>query len=183
MAWVTRTVFYTQAQVVGMGKRKKISFNDESQVRVVTRVDGTPNKGGRPVGSKTTGMPDHRRTKQGLVEAFNKSNAPGILAACLNLQLPAVLRPQNREALTIDEDAYFRKLIWKNFQWAAEFIAKLVPRELGRHGQVVGEMSLADLTRRATTSPKSPQVIELVKQRRADEVEQYVSDELGDNDE
>lgn len=165
-----------------MSKRKKVTFtsDEDRPVRAVTRIDGAVDKGGRPLGSTNRGMPDHRRTKQGLVEAFNRSNAPAIITACLNLQLPSVLKPQNRNKLTYDEDAYFRKLIWKNFQWAADYIAKLVPRELGRHGQVVGEMSLADLTRRATVSAKSPEVVDLVKQRRANDIEEFVSDELND---
>ena len=162
-----------------MSKRTKQDFSTDNAVRAVARIDGDKNRGGRPVGSTNAGMPDYRRTKTGLVEAFNQSAAPGILAACLNLQLPSCLRPQNRDKLTYDEDAYFRKLIWNNFKWAAEFIAKIVPRELGRHGQVVGEMSLAELTRRATVSPKSPKVIEMVAARRDDELESFVADEVG----
>ena len=163
-----------------MGKRIKQDFSTGKAVRAVTPIDGSPNKGGRPVGSTTAGMPDYRRTKTGLVEVFNQSAAPGLLGACLNLQLPSCLRPQNRNKLTIEEDASFRKLIWNNFKWAAEFIAKLVPRELGRHGQVVGEMSLAELTRRATVSAKSPEVVEMVARRRDDELESFVADEVGE---
>ncbi len=163
-----------------MGKRKKQEFSTSKAVRDVVHIDGTKNKGGRPVGSTNKGMPDYRRTKTGLIEAFNKSNAPGIITGMLNGNLPSFLRPENRTMLTVEEDVYFRKLILKNFMWAADYIAKIVPRELGRHGQVVGEMSLAELTRRATVSPKSPEVVDMVAERRADEVESFVAEEINE---
>jgi len=138
-------------------KRKRVNFVSDEQgaVRDVTKIDGTPDKGGRPVGSVTKGLPDYKKTKQGLIEAFNRSDAPAILTGMLNGKLPSFMKPQNRDMLTVEEDAHFRKLLLKNFMWSTEIIVKLVPKELGQFGRVTGEQTLADLMRRATVAPKS----------------------------
>ena len=163
-----------------MSKRTKQDFSTSDAVRAVTRVDGEKNRGGRPVGSTNKGMPDRTKIKTGLLEVFSRSNAPGIIMAMLCMSIPSILRPQNRDMLTVEEDARYRQQMRVDFKWAADFIAKIIPRELGRHGQVRGEMSLAELTRRATVSPKSPKVIEMIARRRNDELESFVADETGE---
>ena len=163
-------------------KRKKVNFISDEQgaVRAVAKIDGTANKGGRPVGSVTKGLPDYKKTKQGLIEAFNRSDAPAILTGMLNGRLPSFMKPENRDMLTVAEDAHFRRMLMKNFMWATEIIVKLVPKELGQFGRVTGELTLADLLRRATVSPKSPKVIDMVQKRRASELEEYVADEVNE---
>ena len=159
-------------------KRQKVSFNNEQgAVHSVARIDGAASTGGRSTGSVNRSTPDYKQTKKGLIEAFNRSDAPAIITGLLNLRLPSVLKPQGRATLSIEEDALLRRLLWKDFKWAVEIIVKLVPKELGQFGRVTGEMSLADLTRRAESAPKSQRVIELVRQRRADDIESFVVDE------
>ena len=163
-----------------VSKRTKVDFtndDDKDMVHSVAQADGTVSAGGRSVGSVNRSTPDYKRTKKGLIDAFNRSDAPAIITGLLNLRLPSVLKPQGRNTLTVDEDALLRKLIWKDFKWAVEILVKLVPKERGQFGRVTTEMSLADLTRRAESAPKSQRVIELVRQRRADDIESFVVDE------
>ena len=168
-------------------KRKRITLRDKT--RNVLRVKGVVPTGnepspGRPVGSVSKTMPDYKRMKQGLVEVFNSSQAPAIINQMLNMKLPPMLRPQNRDLITAKEDAAFRRLLLKNFMWAVEIVVKTVPKELGVFGKIQQEHSLAGLSRRATQSVKSGKVIDMVSKRRVNDIEEYSVDldPSGDDD-
>lgn len=163
-------------------KRAKIDFHTSDKVREVTAVDGTRARGGKPVGSNNKDMPDYKKMKATLIEIFNDSRAPAIISMCLNMRVPPALAPRNRDKLTTDEDAYFRKLMWKNFQWAVEIIIKVAPKELGVFGKVDHEFTLAGLVKRATVSPKSRDVVDMIQDRRVSETTSFVASEMNEGD-
>ena len=157
-------------------KRKRQDFT----VRAVAKIDGEPNQGGRALGSVNKTMPDYKRFKQGLVELFNTSRAPAVIMQMLSMTLPPMLKPHNSDKLTPAEDARFRAMLLSNFKWAVDAVIKCVPKELGVFGKIQQEHTLAGLVQRASRSPKSPAVVDMVKHRRDGEMEDYVAEVMED---
>ena len=156
--------------------RKKLNLYERE--KIVARVPAVVPTGGevgpgRPEGSINKTMPDYKRMKQGLVEIFNNSKGPSIINEMLNMKLPPMLRPQNRDKITAGEDANFRRLLLQNFKWATEIVVKTVPKELGVFGKIEHEHTLAAMSRRATRAPKSSKVIDMVAKRRATDITEY----------
>jgi hypothetical protein len=121
---------------------------------------------------KKTELP-YKLLKAGMVEIFNRSDAPALLEAFLNMKLPEVLLPPKKELLTVKEDLQYRKLILNNFKWAVEQVFKIVPRELSVSGNINMEHSLTGLTKRATEEHKSGEVIDMINKRRESELIEY----------
>lgn len=121
-----------------------------------------------PYGRSGKPIANARKAKDGLLQLFISSEAPGHIHDMLNMKLPAILKPENRDMITKEEDRELRFLILKNFKWAVEQFIKTLPKEIGMFGKVSHEYTLAGMVRGAVTEPKSDRVIEMTKKSEED---------------
>ena len=121
-----------------------------------------------PYGRQGKPSLDYKKAKEGLLQVFIKSNASGTIYDMLNMKLPAILKPEGREKLSVEEDSRMRMLILTNFKWAVEQFLKILPKEIGVFGKVSHEHTLVGMVKSAETSPKSPRVIEMTKMNEKD---------------
>ena len=116
-----------------------------------------------PYGRQGKPTLDYKKAKEGLLQVFIKSNASGTIFDMLNMKLPAILRPEGREKLSVEEDARMRMLILTNFKWAVEQFLKILPKEIGMFGKVSHTHTLAGMVKTAISEPKSQKVISMTK--------------------
>lgn len=121
-----------------------------------------------PYGRAGKPVANARKAKDGLLQLFISSEAPGHIHDMLNMKLPAILKPENRDMITPEEDSKLRMLILTNFKWAVEQFIKTLPKEIGMFGKVSHEYTLAGMVRGAVTQPKSDRVIEMTKKDEKD---------------
>lgn len=158
-------------------QRTRIDLSSSTSTAVSTVHKGNgKDKGGRPVGAINKQGIAVQLMKGGLVTLFNTSRAPAILQAMLDMKLPTVLRPANALLITPEEDRHYRRVLLANFKWAVEQVIKVVPKEHLMSGSVQHEHTLAGLTKRASTHQKSSTVVDMVKQKREEQVVEYSSE-------
>jgi len=133
-------------------------------------------RGGKP-------MPEHRKIKDGLLTGFMSSEAMMHLLDMLNMKLPAFMKPENADQLTLEQKQYYINQILKNFKWAVEVVVKVIPKELGVFGKIDVEHSLTGLTKRAVEAKKSSKVIEMEEQMEKDKILKYVAKSQQDEEE
>ena len=121
---------------------------------------------------------NYRKAKEGLLQVFIKSSAAGTISDMLDMKLPAILRPQNRDKLTVGEDKEARILLLANFKWAVEQFLKILPKEIGIFGKVGHEHTLIGMVKGAVTETKSPKVIEMSKSSEKDILKYKKSPEM-----
>lgn len=172
--------------------KKKGNGKGDGMIRSVPDIDqispdgameaGDPGRSrGRPVNSVSKTMPDYRKLKTGLIEMFNRSDAPAILFQFLNMRLPPMLKPENRGTVTAKEDAAFRRMLLANFKWVVDVVTKVVPKEVGVFGRIE-HTSLSGMVKRAETNAKSGNVVKMVRKRRDDDLYNYQAGDDGDGD-
>ena len=129
------------------------------------RFEGQVKKGEvrNPYGRLGKPTPDYRKAKAGLLQVFIQSEGTGHISDMLNMKLPAILRPEGRQKVTLEEDDKQRMLLLANFKWAVEQFLKILPKEIGMFGKVSHEYTLAGMVKGALTAPKSDKVIEMTK--------------------
>jgi len=151
------------------------------------RFKGAVKKGEvrNPYGRSGKPQESYKKVKDGFVKGFMDSDAMGHLVNMLNMRLPAILKPRNRELLTDEEDKEYRKLALTNFKWVVEQILKVVPKEIGIFGKVQHDHTIAGMVKQATIAPKSNKVIDLVKtekeKRLLEEKEEETIYEMGES--
>lgn len=125
------------------------------------------NPEGRPVGATNKPkLPDYRVIKEGMLNCFMKSKAPGIIVAMLDFKLPPAFGVlYTNKKIKKREFLYLLNRMERNFKWAVEFVGRLVPKESFSFGKMKHEFSLSSMTKRALTQPKSSKVIDLVKKQ------------------
>lgn len=121
-----------------------------------------------PYGRAGKPVANARKAKDGLLQLFISSEAPGHIHDMLNMKLPAILKPENRNMITPEEDAKLRGLILTNFKWAVEQFIKTLPKEIGMFGKVSHEHTLAGMVKGAVTQPKSDKIVEMTKKGEED---------------
>lgn len=121
-------------------------------------------------------------TKITLIERFQRTLAPQMLATMLDGKLPMQFVPkylQDRlskgDKLTEEEDMLLVREIIKNWKWAMDWYAKIFPKTLGVFGMIQTEETMAGRVKQAAKATKSSKVIDLVRRRM--EKELYEADE------
>ena len=113
------------------------------------------------------------KTKMGLLGVYEGSNATSIMKCMLDGKLPPQFTPTNYKSgmkISVQENLMNIRQIEKNFRWAMEQIAKILPKELAHSGSIQGEMTLIGMVRRANVEDKSPKIVDIVQKRREMEV-------------
>jgi len=131
----------------------------------IKRFEGAVKKGEvrNPYGRGGKPEQSQKKVKEGLLKGFMDSDAMEHLFNMLNMKLPAILKPRNRELITDEEDKEYRKLALANFKWVVEQVFKVIPKEIGVFGKVQHDHTIAGMVKQATIAPKSDKVIDLVK--------------------
>ena len=140
--------------------------------------------GGKGPGKKGISLPgpegqEFKISKTGIMEAFLGSNAIGILRVILDGKLPSTWNPfPSQKSLTEEQHMFLVKLRIRNYRWAFDLIAKILPKEIGVFGSVDHKHStLKDRVERATKEPKSPEVMQLIEHRTIEGVTEYRAEE------
>lgn len=130
------------------------------------------NPGGRPKGILNKVAKSGQEVKTTVLQRFVRSSAPSLLYAMFGGRTPERFLPnaildklKANIPLEDSEDALVKSMNLKNFKWAVEMIAKLVPKQMGSTGLDDEEGTMAGRMRRATVETKSAKVIDMVKKR------------------
>lgn len=136
------------------------------------------NPEGKRVGTLARSTVMSNEVKTTLMQTFQRTLAPQILATMLNMKLPMQVVPRHirekwvkGEELTKDEDIFIAHTIMQNWKWALDWYAKVFPKTMGVFGMdQTGEETLAGRVKQATKATKSANVIDLVKRQREKEM-------------
>ncbi len=134
------------------------------------------NPAGKVAGTLTKSTNLGNEAKTSIIQTFQRSLAPQILATMLNGRLPLQFVPRalvdrhRSGKLTDDDEGMIARQLQANWKWAMDWMAKVFPKTLGAYGLMQTEETVAGRTKRATKEDKTPGVVEMVRRKVEDEM-------------